>query len=260
MSNGMGDNKDVHTFAISNNNIFSGTSNSGVYLSTDYGQSWSQTSLNNKNVYSLAITGNNIFAGTYDISTPSGLYLSTNNGQNWTQTALNNKEILSLAITGNIVFAGAWANGVYLSTNSGVIWIRKNQGFNQIPSVKALFIANNYIFAGTLGHSVWRSPLSDIIGVQSISSEIPSSFSLSQNYPNPFNSMTKVKFQIANSGKVKITVFDILGKEVATLVNEPLQPGTYETTFDASNLSSGIYFYKLQTKNFSETKKMTLKK
>jgi len=59
---------------------------------------------------------------------------------------------------------------------------------------------------------------------------------------------------------VVLKVYDVMGREVQTLVNEPLQPGTYETTFDASNLSSGIYFYKLQTNNFSETKKMTLLK
>ncbi len=95
-------------------------------------------------------------------------------------------------------------------------------------------------------------------GINLISTEIPSAFSLSQNYPNPFNAMTNVKFQIANSGNVKIKVFDILGKEVATLVNESLQPGTYETTFDASNLSSGIYFYQLRSDNFIQTKKLTL--
>ena len=72
--------------------------------------------------------------------------------------------------------------------------------------------------------------------------------------------MTKVKFQIINSGIVKIKVFDILGKEVATLVNEQLQPGTYETTFDTGKFTSGVYFYRLQTDGYTETKRMTLVK
>ena len=85
-------------------------------------------------------------------------------------------------------------------------------------------------------------------------------FSLNQNYPNPFNPTTNIKFTILNSVLVKLTVFDIMGREVQTLVNESLNSGTYETTFDASQFASGIYYYKLSTPVFSETKKMTLQK
>lgn len=93
-----------------------------------------------------------------------------------------------------------------------------------------------------------------------LSKVIPEHFSLEQNYPNPFNSMTKVKFQISNAEDVKLIVFDLLGREVATLVNEKLQPGTYETTFNAGDITSGIYFYRLQTNSYTETKRMTLVK
>jgi hypothetical protein len=94
--------------------------------------------------------------------------------------------------------------------------------------------------------------------IQNINGEIPSSFSLSQNYPNPFNPATNIKFAIPKNEFVKITVFDILGKEIVTLVNEQLQPGTYETNWNASNYPSGVYFYRLQADDFSETKRMTL--
>jgi hypothetical protein len=83
-------------------------------------------------------------------------------------------------------------------------------------------------------------------------------FRLEQNYPNPFNPSTNVKFSIANVKFVTLKVFDVLGKEVATLVSERLQPGTYEVTFDARNLSSGIYFYKLESGAFVDTKHMLL--
>jgi hypothetical protein len=93
----------------------------------------------------------------------------------------------------------------------------------------------------------------------------PEEFSLSQNYPNPFNPTTTIQYSIPSNGKgetsnVTLKVFDVLGNEAATLVNEEKQPGVYEVEFDASQLSSGIYFYKLQTENYSSTKKMILLK
>ena len=99
-----------------------------------------------------------------------------------------------------------------------------------------------------------------ITGINQISTEVPTKFSLSQNYPNPFNPITNVKFSIVNSGNVKIIVYDVMGRDVQTLVNEKLQPGSYKTTFEGSGLNSGVYFYKLTTDGFSETKRMVLLK
>ena len=90
--------------------------------------------------------------------------------------------------------------------------------------------------------------------------ELPTSFALSQNYPNPFNPSTKIKYQIATSNPVSIKIYDVLGNEVATIVNELQPAGNYEVTFDASLLSSGVYLYKLQTGSFAETKKMIVLK
>jgi type IX secretion system substrate protein len=103
-------------------------------------------------------------------------------------------------------------------------------------------------------------------GINKISNEIPSEFSLSQNYPNPFNPTTKIKFSIPldssfrGNNNVLLKVYDALGREVQTLVNEPLQPGTYEVDFDGSNYSSGAYYYKLISGDFIETKKMIILK
>jgi hypothetical protein len=96
------------------------------------------------------------------------------------------------------------------------------------------------------------------IGIQPISNEIPSSFELSQNYPNPFNPTTKFKFQIVKLSDTKVTVYDVLGKEVAILVNQQLKPGTYEVEWIATNYPSGVYFYNLSAGDFTETKKMVL--
>ncbi|MEI7485080.1 MAG: T9SS type A sorting domain-containing protein, partial [Ignavibacteriota bacterium] len=91
-----------------------------------------------------------------------------------------------------------------------------------------------------------------------ISTETPSKYSLSQNYPNPFNPTTNIKFSIINSGDVKLVVYDIQGREVQTLVNERLNAGTYEVKFDGSMLTSGVYFYKMVSEGFTETKRMIL--
>ena len=87
---------------------------------------------------------------------------------------------------------------------------------------------------------------------------IPDSYQLSQNYPNPFNPSTKINFTIPVNGQVSLKVYDILGKEVMSLVNDVITAGRHEITFDGSNLNSGTYFYRLQSGNFVETKKMLL--
>jgi hypothetical protein len=89
---------------------------------------------------------------------------------------------------------------------------------------------------------------------------IPISFDLLQNYPNPFNSTTNIKYSISQSSRVVIKVFDILGKEVANLLDRYQQAGSYDVLFQADNLSSGIYFYTLTSGNFTETKKLILLK
>jgi hypothetical protein len=89
---------------------------------------------------------------------------------------------------------------------------------------------------------------------------IPNEFTISQNYPNPFNPTTTIKYNIKEITMVVLKVFDILGREVVTLVNEEKPAGSYEIVFNAANLPSGIYFYRLQAGDYIETKKMVLMK
>jgi hypothetical protein len=98
------------------------------------------------------------------------------------------------------------------------------------------------------------------IGIQNISSEIPAAFTLKQNYPNPFNPETNIQFALTKSEFVSIKVFDILGNEIATLVNEQKQAGTYQVDFKGTALSSGVYFYRMQAGAFTDIKRMTLLK
>lgn len=103
-----------------------------------------------------------------------------------------------------------------------------------------------------------RNPTGNPIGIQNISSEIPDKFSLEQNYPNPFNPATIIRFNVPKQDFVILKVFDFLGKEVKSIVNETLHPGTYQVNFNAEDLPSGVYLYRLTAGNFSETKKLIL--
>ena len=103
-----------------------------------------------------------------------------------------------------------------------------------------------------------KTKYNTVLSVVNYNSEIPNSYSLSQNYPNPFNPVTKIKFALPSSGFTSLKVYDISGKEISNLLNSNIQAGTYEVLFDASNFSSGAYFYRLETNSFKETKKMFL--
>ena len=96
------------------------------------------------------------------------------------------------------------------------------------------------------------------IGIRQVSHSVPKQFLLYQNYPNPFNPSTVIRFQVTSSKLVKLKIYDILGRVVATLVNEQLMPGTYSFRWDAVNYASGIYFYALESGDFKSIKKMVL--
>ncbi|HZY10441.1 MAG TPA: T9SS type A sorting domain-containing protein, partial [Bacteroidota bacterium] len=98
------------------------------------------------------------------------------------------------------------------------------------------------------------------VDVRQTISGIPDQFSLAQNFPNPFNPTTTISFQVTKSEFVSLKIFDVLGREVETLVNSVLNPGTYDVEWDADNASGGVYYYKLSTPSFSEIKKMVLAK
>lgn len=120
--------------------------------------------------------------------------------------------------------------------------------------------SGNAIVAAKYQNGITIVKYSNVTSVSLISSNVPEGFKLSQNYPNPFNPSTKINFSIAKSGFVSLKVYDILGKEVAILVNDIKQAGDYSVDFNASYLASGTYFYKIETNGFSEIKKMMLVK
>jgi hypothetical protein len=153
-------------------------------------------------------------------------------------------------VLGNLtsVWRHHWLNSSWTPED----WIRKFGDFVLTDSA-----GNNYEYEGFNFTFTYKTI---VTGVTSQSGKEPSTYSLSQNYPNPFNPSTKISWQLPVSSQATLKVYDILGREVATLVNEYRQAGKYETKFNAASLPSGVYFYRIQAGSFVETKKMILLK
>ncbi len=261
----------VYSLAVNGTNLFAGTFGGGVFFSANNGTSWTPVNngLTGYTVYSLAVNGTNLFAGT-----DGGVFLSNNNGTSWTAvnaglttyTAGGVAPVYSLAVNGTNLFAGT-DGGVFLSTNNGTSWTAVNAGLTTttsggITSVNSLAVNGTNLFAGTKGYGVWMRPLSEMItGVKDKQNNLPTSFSLQQNYPNPFNPTTTIKYSIPQQSFVSILVYDLLGREVADLVNEEKSAGNYSVQFNSSSrFSSGVYFYRMQAGSFTETKKLIMMK
>jgi len=159
-------------------------------------------------------------------------------------------------------------NFVTLKYNSDgdSIWVARYTRYGQDAAVSIRL--DRYGNAFVTGRSPGNATETDFVtikysqptGINQISTELPEQFSLLQNYPNPFNPSTNIQFEISKTAHAKLYVFDALGRIVANLVDKQLQPGIYEAQFNGSNLTSGVYFYKLETETFSETKKLLLLK
>ena len=190
------------------------------------------------------------------------MYRSTDNGISWTaaDSGLTNTFIYSFAVSNTNLFAGT-DGGVFLSTNSGTSWTAVNSGLPDDEEVRSLAVSGTNLFAGTSGSGVWMRPISEMItGVTGNHDNLPANYSLQQNYPNPFNPSTTIKYSVPKTSLVTIKVYNVLGKEIATLVNEEKSAGNYSVQFTGSKLSSGVYFYRMQADSFVQTKKLLLLK
>lgn len=318
----------VLSLAVKGKTLLAGIAGNGVWLSTNYGTSWNQTSKGlehssmggdpYESIYAFAFSGNNIIAGTKS----AGMFLSTNNGTSWSIVKLpipwpyTNIDINTLITIPNGIgetkILAATSNGVLVSTDDGLSWSFSNSGLPEQPSCKAFgrlpngkggtnliidgypnmylsadsgkswttveptlpgdtygiysfAVKDNYLFAGTVNIGVIRCPLSSIITDVKKTETIPTAFNLAQNYPNPFNPSTTIQYQLPNAGHITLKVYDILGREVVTLVDGVKEAGFYSATFDGGRLASGVYIMRLfahseEGKSFVQTKKMLMLK
>ena len=201
--------------------------------------------------------GKNIFAGSFQYGSTGGVYLSTDNGTSWNlkDSGLTDHQVNILASSGSNLFAGT-NSALFFSNNSGVSWSEI-----LIGTVSAIYISDSNLIVGINNDGIWRLPLTELVTeIASGAAKEPPCFELKQNYSNPFNPTTVISYQLANDGLVTLKVYDILGKEVKTLVNGYKTAWNYSVSFDASKLASGVYIYQLRAGNFISTKKMLLLK
>lgn len=236
-----------------NTSLYAVTDKGSLYSSNDDGGTWSYTGLTREDIQTIETNkAGDIFLGAY-----GGVLRSTNGGVSWTDHYVANLYIYSIAFNeAQDVFAGSY-NGVYQSRNSGVSWTFI--GLNSGIVLDMIFDSQQNMIAGLYQNGVYRSE-KPVLDVRLVSNEIPSSTKLFSNYPNPFNPVTNFGFRISDLGIVSLKVYNLLGQEVATLIDEQLHPGTYNVRWDASQFSSGVYYFRFQTGDFIDTKKLILMK
>jgi hypothetical protein len=265
----------IREMAICNSNpsVMYATSASQIYLSTDRGYTYTNIS---SGLPGRTITGvytHPDSAGVVVI-TQSGfggghIFKTTNSGTVWSDISGNlpdspaNDVLIYYPGVSTSVYLIATDVGVFITNNYGTSWTELASG---LPNTVAMHLdynrMSNKIRIGTHGRGVYE--ITNLTGISSITGEIPEGYSLEQNFPNPFNPSTTIKYKIPEKGNVSLTIYNLLGKEAASLVNQVQNKGTYEVQFNGNSLSSGVYYYKLTVNsfngasNFSETKSMIL--
>jgi hypothetical protein len=234
------------------------------YRSTNFGQSWE---IIIEGVYFTQLLEDDSLS-LYALSGIDGnkLYISEDEGNTW--ITRNNPVTKCLAVDNSGRLFRFYSNHIWYSVDKGITWIDvDNSGLGYISIYDAVIDHNNRIYLATNEGVYLGEADSIVVSVEKY--QLIKSYYLSQNYPNPFNPTTKIKYRIPQSpllggdgrgGLVTLKVYDILGRENVTLVNEEKPAGEYEVEFNAANLPSGIYFYQLEAGSYSETKKMILLK
>jgi hypothetical protein len=255
-------------FALSNNGIVVASTPSGVFKSTDNSNTWIRLSFMGATVVAVNSLGY-IFADKYSEDPyfySDTLYRSTDNGINWSKL---NQQVSTLIFINP--FDDAIVTTLYnytqnysLSTDNGISW---DTIFSEKSPQCMTYNGSNNYFMGTSGAGIFKSNSLNgpwqfcmITSVENPSEILLNSCYLFQNYPNPFNPITTISYSIMEQGLVQIKVYDVLGNEVAILVNEEKPQGNYSINFDGSNLPSGVYLYSLRVNNYSDNKKMILLK
>lgn len=255
---------DIYVFclAVSGGNVLAGTE-AGVFLSTDNGASWNGLLQGpwGYNVRAFAVLGSNVYAGVDANDGSNSIYRSTDNGASWTILggSPSNTTTYCFAVSGTDVFAGG-DGGLHLSTDNGTTWQQASTTEFPETVVSSLVVSDTNLFAGTALFppiGVFRRPLAQMItGVEERGIATAAAFSLSQNYPNPFNPSTVITYQLPVDSHMTLKVYDVLGREVRTLVNERQHAGQHSVTFDAAGLPSGVYLYRLSAGSYNAARKL----
>lgn len=255
---------------------------SGVrqWVSRYYGNWLPQTSVNSRSMAlsqdnSIYVTGYAVFNATYyDFVT---VKYNSAGIQQWVSTFHTGTDLAAKVVlddSGNAYVTGSASNPSFANEDAVTVkynsagtqqWMARYNGTNNnIDEGLDIAVKNGIVYVA--GRTVASNNLDDyltlkysqVVGIQVISGEVPTEYSLKQNYPNPFNPNTNIEFSITKAGETRLVVYDMLGRESAVVANGYLTAGKYKADFDASKLVSGIYFYRLTSGSYIETRKMSL--
>ncbi len=242
-----------------------------IYSTSDNGDTWTGSNISRSDgrfdqLLCLYNDNGKLYAGGF-----MGVYLSTDMGKSWssqyTDTVGAHGELLGLGIFRDIIsydqklIAAVDFKSIQISSDNGKSWTSFNDGLISDWTFGALAIKQPNIWAiRQYFGNVYRRSLTEVVTKVEHIADLPDKFSLSQNYPNPFNPLTTIVYEIPEQTTVILKVFDMLGRENRTLVNSIKAAGYHEIEFDASDLPSGLYVYKIQAGKFNQAKKMMLVK
>lgn len=245
----------IYSLESFGNSVMAGTS-TGVYFSSDNGGNWQNVNSGISGaVYCLLKIGNEIFAGT----SSSGIYKTTDNGGVWMNinSGLPASPVRGLFALNQKIFAATYGGGFYYSTNGGANWLPSITGLTQLVCYSVISFGN-YIYCSTTS-GIFRRSITEFTGVSGYGKKnTAGNYHLSENYPNPFNPVTVIDFYIPENNFIMLEIYDVLGREIQTLVSANLKKGNYSVNFSGSGLHSGVYFYRLTSENYSCVKKMIL--
>ncbi|MCF8396156.1 MAG: T9SS type A sorting domain-containing protein, partial [Melioribacteraceae bacterium] len=253
----------VATMSYSENTLF--VSSDSIYSTSDFGDNWSIISRpgieNISNIGPFSKAGNRIIAHITTYTTKE-VYYTEDNGATWIQAidGLPDDYLINSMNFYNNILMATGDKGVFYSTDSAETWIELNDGFERRVNVYQPVIMDGYLYAGTFRDGVWKRSTDNILSVEVNGSVIPVDYNLKQNYPNPFNPTTTIEFSIPERSVIKLMIYNSIGQEIESIINEEIPAGNYKFNWDASQYSSGVYFYKLVSNNYSITKKALLLK
>jgi len=248
-----------------------GTTRGNIFRTTNGGTSWVNITGILPDLFPSDIAvdpfdDNIVYVTLYGFGS-SHIFKSTDSGDNWIDITDNLPDIPTPSVVvdpnnTNHVYVGTDV-GVFVSTTGGGNWQDFNEGLPDAVQAMDLnyTMINNVIRVMTHGNGAYeRKFLSQIVSSTEGESTTVLDFKLEQNYPNPFNPTTNLEFRISDGGFVSLKVYDVLGNEITTLINNELSSGIHKVEFDGTVLPSGTYFYRLDAGRYSETKKMVLLK
>jgi len=260
VNDGLGYMLAIQAMTTTSAGVYVGSVGGGISFSVD-GTSWTKLTCGYDFIWTMGATSTDVvFAGTYG----DGLWMSTDGTTFEKCEGLTASYVYAITIDAlDNIYVSSWEAGVFVSDDGGLTWESLGMGGFGVSSILVNISGNKaldgMVYAGTSDGKIYRMNAGTITDVEEVE-EVPTTYALEQNYPNPFNPSTQIEFSIPQAGNYQLKVYNILGEEVVSLVNNELAPGKYSVSFDASRLASGIYIYRLAGNNVNITKKMILMK